>query len=125
MANVTADIVEQARARYAVRRSGKRCVARRPFCGAHETSEMIDVIKALRVGRIVIGIRNHVAETSDVHVVGRKAIADAHLVQVSITRERKQGGVLIFPSKAAHGERSISFQDRNMHGFSADEAARA
>jgi hypothetical protein len=35
MANVAADVVEQACAGYAVRRSGKRGVARPHFCGAH------------------------------------------------------------------------------------------
>ena len=84
---------------------------------------MVDVVEAFGIGCVVIGIGNDVAKASDVDVVGRQAIADAHLVQVRVAGERKQRSVLVLPSKATHGERATGFQYGNAHGFPTDEAA--
>ncbi len=83
---------------------------------------MVDVVQALGISRVVVGIGNDVAETRDVDIVGRQPIADSHLVQVSVTGKREERGMLVLPSKTANGERAAGFEDRNAHGFSADEA---
>src|SRR5690349_18458091 len=79
--------------------------------------------KPSEAGVLSLGSETTSQKTSDVNVVGRQTIADTHLVQIGVARERKQRGVLLLPSKAAHGERPTGFQDGNAHGFTADEAA--
>src|SRR5207249_5741851 len=57
MANVAADVVEQGRASHSIRRSGQRRVARRHFGCAYESREMVYVVQAFGVRRIVVGVR--------------------------------------------------------------------
>src|SRR5690348_1718156 len=60
---------------------GKRGVASRGFQGAHETSEMIDVGKAIGAG-LVIGLRGGVAKAGD--FVRLEAAGDAHFVEIGV-----------------------------------------
>src|SRR6266850_209726 len=77
VAEIAADAVEEACTSYTVRRSGKGGVAGRCFRGAHESRETIDVLQALGIRGVIVGIGNHVANPGHVRIVGRKTIANA------------------------------------------------
>src|SRR5216684_2466102 len=103
VAEIAADAMEETGTSHTVRRSGKGGVAGWCFGGAYESRETIDVLQALGIRGVIVGIGNHVANPGHVHIVGRQTIADAHLVQIGVAGKGEKRGVLVLPSEAADG----------------------
>ncbi len=80
---------------------------------------MIDVGEAVRARRIV-RLGGGIAQIGD--FLGLQATGDAHFVEVSVARKRKQAGVLIFPAETADAGLSGRFHDRHIENLAADFA---
>src|SRR5580704_19110763 len=114
VAGGAANFFEQSFAVFSFGSLRERDIARRRFRGAHEASEVIDVEETVGAGR-VIGFASGIAEIGD--FVGLEAIRDAHFVEIGVSREREQAGMLIFPAEAAHAGFPRNFHDGNVKGL--------
>src|SRR5229473_2348543 len=87
------------------------------FGGAHKASEMIDIGEAVGAW-LVIGLADGVTKVGD--FVGLEAAGDPHFVEISVSGEGQETGLLIFPAEAADGGLAGSFDDGNVQGLAAD-----
>src|SRR5262245_52898706 len=95
---------------------GDRTAPRRPG-GSHEIGERLHVIAVvLRVRRVPVEGRNRSTQgvVLNPSTVAVKGIGDPHFVQVSVTRERLQTGVLVLPTEAGAAQLVTSLDHRNL-----------
>src|SRR5262249_52437886 len=85
--------------------------------GSHEIGEGLHIIAiVLRVSdRIEGGDRSAQGVVLNTSTIAIKGIGDPHFVEVGVTRERLQTGVLVLPTEAGAAQRVAGLDHRNLN----------
>src|SRR2546426_1035274 len=119
VAGCTPDLIEQDRPLLCVGRVRQLRISRRRLRGSHKTSEAIDIGQAVR-SRGVFWIWDRVAQRG--HFGGHQTAGDAHFVEVGVSGERQQAGMLILPAKSSNPIRTGCFKNGNRNRLAANFA---
>src|ERR1700731_4722222 len=106
-----ADLVEQVVSGDSVRRRRQSGVAWRSLGSAHEAGKVVDIFKTVWTERI-FGIGGGLADCGGIRWL--QAAGYALLVDISVSSEGEQAGLLVLPAEASATHRSVGFRHRHL-----------
>lgn len=86
MAGHATDLLKKSEAFLRSCAAGELSIAGGRFRRANEAGEMIDMLEAVRAWFVVVRLSNGIAKIG--HLIGLKAVCDAHLVEIRVATER-------------------------------------